>query len=143
MICSSAAVPNRRNNNRRGLRRRLIPLEVFIYGVFLPLILFAHPHRNSPQAYALALVLSLGMVGTIVALAVMGARRADEFQRALLTQAMLWGIGGTLSINTVSGLLEFFTDAPKLPLLASFPIFLAIFMTSRAVLLRRYWNGNE
>jgi len=83
------------------------------------------------------------MVATIVTLAIMGARRTDEFQRALLTQAMIWGIGGTLSINTVSGLLEFFTDAPQLPLLASFPIFLVIFMTARTVLFRRYRNGME
>jgi hypothetical protein len=40
-------------------------------------------------------------------------------------------------------LLEFFTDAPKLPLLASFPIFLVIFMTAKTVLLRRYRNGIE
>jgi hypothetical protein len=124
-------------------RRRLVPLEIFIYGVFLPAVFFAHPQRNSLGAYALALFLSLSMVGTMIALAVMAARRTDEFQRALLTQAMIWGTGGTLAINTVSGLLEFFTDTPQLPVLASFPIFLVIFMTAKTVLFRRYRVGNE
>jgi len=124
-------------------KRKLVPLEVFIYGVFLPAVLFAHPHRNSLGAYALALFLSLSMVGTMIALAVMAARRTDEFQRTLLTQAMLWGITGTLSITTVWGLLQFFTDVWQLPLLSAFPIFLAIFMTAKTVLFRRYRVGNE
>jgi len=126
-----------------GRKKRKIAIEVFIYGVFLPVVLFAHPQRNSLRAYLVALFLSLSMVGTMIALAVMAARQTDEFQRKLLTQAMLWGIGGTLSINTVSGLLEFFTDAPQLPLLASFPIFLVIFMTAKTVLFRRYRIGDE
>jgi predicted permease len=124
-------------------KRKLLPLEMFIYGIFLPAVLFAHPHRNSLLAYALALFLSLSMVGTMIALAVMAARRTDEFQRKVLTQAMLWGTGGTLAINTVSGLLEFFTDAPQLPVLASFPIFLVIFMTAKAMLFRRYRVDHE
>jgi len=124
-------------------KKRKVAIEVFIYGVFLPAVLFTHPHRNSLGAYALALFLSLSMVGTMISLAVMAARQTDEFQRALLTQAMIWGIGGTLSINTVSGLLDLFTDAPKLPLLASFPIFLVIFMAAKTVLFRRYRNGIE
>jgi hypothetical protein len=126
-----------------GSKKRKVAIEAFIYGVFLPVVLFTHPQRNSLRAYVVALFLSLSMVGTMIALAVMAARQTDEFQRKLLTQAMLWGIGGTLSINTVSGLLEFFTDAPQLPLLASFPIFLVIFMTAKTVLFRRYRAGDE
>ena len=126
-----------------GRKKRKVAIEVFIYGVFLPAVLFAHPHRNSLGAYVFALFLSLTMVGTMIALAMMAARQTDEFQRTLLTQAMIWGIGGTLSINTGSGLLEFFTDAPQLPLLASFPIFLAIFMTAKTVLFRRYRTRDE
>ena len=34
--------------------------------------------------------------------------------------------------------MEFFTDLPQLPLLASFPIFLVIFLTAKTVLFRRY-----
>lgn len=132
MLCESVVEAGGRK------KRKLLPLEIFIYGVFLPAVLFAHPQRNSLRAYAFALFLSLSMVGTMIALAVMAARRTDEFQRKLLTQAMLWGIGGTLSINTVSGLLEFFTDAPQLPVLASFPIFLVIFMSAKTLLFRRY-----
>jgi hypothetical protein len=119
-------------------KKRMVAIEVFIYGVFLPAVLFTHPQRNTMSAYALAIFLSLSMVGTMIALAVMAARQTDEFQRKLLTQAMIWGIGGTLSINTVSGLMEFFTDLPQLPLLASFPIFLVIFLTAKTVLFRRY-----
>ena len=77
-----------------GSKKRMVAIEVFIYGVFLPAVLFTHPQRNSMSAYALAIFLSLSMVGTMIALAVMAARQTDEFQRKLLTQAMIWGIGG-------------------------------------------------
>ncbi len=137
MLCTSILKPG------SGRKRRTIAIEVFLYGIFLPMVLFAHPHRNSLSAYVFALLLSLGMVGTMIALAVMAVRQTDEFQRAVLTKAMLWGIGGTLSINTISGLLEFFTDARPLPLLASFPIFLVVFLSAKAWLFRGYRIGNE
>jgi hypothetical protein len=138
MACDSIAQPG-----KRQMRRKLLPIELFIYGVFLPLVLFAHPPRNSPSAYALAIILSLTMVATIIKLAFMAARQTDEFQRTLLLQAMLWGIGGTLSITTVWGLLEFFTDAWQLPLLSAFPIFLVITVTAKFILFRRNRAADE
>jgi hypothetical protein len=123
-------------SGKRGQERKLLPVQLFIYGVFMPLVLFAHPVRNSVKAYVLALVLSLTMVATIITLGFMAARQTDEFQQKLLMQAMLWGICGTLSITTVWGLLEFFTNVWQLPLLASFPIFLVITMTAKWVLFR-------
>ena len=73
----------------------------------------------------------------------MAARQRDEFQRMLLTQAMIWGICGTLSITTVSGLLDLFTDLPQLPVLSAFPIFLAISMTAKIILFRRNRAADE
>ena len=135
MVCDSNTEAKRRN--KREMQRKLFPVELFIYGIFLPFVLYAHPARNSTKAYVLALLLSLSMVATIIALGVMAARRSDEFQRLLLTRAMVWGICGTLSITTVWGLLEVFTNVRQLPLLSGFPIFLAITMTAKFILFRR------
>lgn len=135
MVCDSSADANRRS--KRAMERKLFPVELFIYGIFLPFVLFAHPARNSFKAYFLALFLSLTMVATIIALGVMAARRTDEFQRMLLTQAMIWGICCTFAITTVWGLLELFTDVRQLPLLSAFPIFLAITLTAKFILFRR------
>jgi hypothetical protein len=135
-MTDNPAIPAR-CGNKRQMQRHLLPIQVFIYGVFTPAVLFAHPVRNSAKAYALAIFLSVTMVATILRLGFLTVQRTDEYQRLLLTRAMLWGICGTLSITTVSGLLELFTDLPQLPVLASFPIFLAITMTAKAVIFRR------
>ena len=66
MECDSTA--EGRRNGKRKMDRKLLPVQLFIYGIFLPAVLFAHPARNSVKAYMLALFLSLTMVATIILL---------------------------------------------------------------------------
>jgi len=66
------------------------------------------------------------------------AEEKDEFQRTVLVQSMLWGIGATLAVTSVWGLLENFVSVPHLDLFLVYPLFWAIVGMSAPVLKARY-----
>jgi hypothetical protein len=133
MLCDSSTEAKRLT--RREMRRKFFP----IYSLYLICFLFYNfrpPDRNSPYAYLLAISMSVSMIGMIVALAIATNRQRDEYQRQLLMQAMMWGIGGSLSITTIWGLLETLTAVPHMPVLMNFPIFLSIAVIAKVILFR-------
>jgi hypothetical protein len=62
----------------------------------------------------------------------------DEFQRNLMVQALLGGIGGTLVATTVWGNLEAFVHVPHLQSIWIYPIFWLFVGLSTPVVLWRY-----
>ena len=110
--------------------------------VFFLLIDFK-PAKDSTAAWVLGLAAGISMVAMLVAAAVGLARQRDEFQRKLLTEAMIWGVGGMLGITTIWGLLEVHTSIPKMDILMNFPIFMAITAIAKVVIFRRNPVGSE
>jgi len=140
MICDVSTETKRRA--RREVQRKFGAVYLLYLGFYL-LYNFSHPARNSALAYVLLACVSLSMVAMVVTLAVVTTRHRDEFQRQLLMQAILWGVCGTFAITTVWGMLETFTDLPRLPILATFPIFIVIMAAAKLTLFRRYRAANE
>jgi hypothetical protein len=62
----------------------------------------------------------------------------DEFQRNLLVQSMLGGIGGCLAVTTMSGYLTDFAHAPQMDLIWVYPIFWLFVVLSYPVVKARY-----
>ena len=62
----------------------------------------------------------------------------DEFQRNLLVQCLLGGIGGTLAVTTVWDYMEDFARAPRLDLVWVYPIFWLFVALTYPVVARRY-----
>jgi hypothetical protein len=62
-------------------------------------------------------------MGMLVVTGLYLSEEKDEFQRELMVQSLLAGIGLTLASTTVWGYLEDFTHAPHLSLVWIFPMF--------------------
>jgi len=71
------------------------------------------------MAVLAAVGFSLCFMGLILTAALMLAKKRDEFQRNLLNQALLWGIGVTMTITIIWGCLQEFANARPLPPLRS------------------------
>lgn len=62
----------------------------------------------------------------------------DEFQRNLLVQSLLGGIGGILALETVWGNLEDLAHAPHLDLIWVYPLFYLFVLISYGLVWLRY-----
>lgn len=99
--------------------------------------------RNTPPApgawrYLFAVAPALPLLATIWAMGAYLVEEADEFKRAILAQAMLWGIGITLSFTTVWGFLEENAGVPHFPLYLAFPVFCAGMGVAQVFVRRAY-----
>lgn len=75
-------------------------------------------------AYPLAILPALPIIGALVLTGTYLAEETDEFQRTLLIQSLLGGIGVTLATTTVWGYLEHFVRmTPHLDPIFVYPIF--------------------
>jgi peptidoglycan/LPS O-acetylase OafA/YrhL len=117
----------------------LFTLYMLIYMVTM----FVKPTKDTPLAWALDLGTGISMVAMLIAAAVGMARQRDEFQRKLLTEAMIWGTGGMLAITSIWGLLEVHTSIPRMDILFNFPIFITITAIAKVALFRRNAAGAE
>jgi len=121
-------------------------LTIRVWGAVLFSVLFTvvaamairFGHFTGVLAYLVAALPALPIIGVIVAFGVFLREEKDEFQRNLLVQCLLGGIGGTLAVTTVWGNLEAFVHAPHLPLMWIYPIFWLFVGLSTPVVLLRY-----
>jgi hypothetical protein len=120
------------------MRRLLATMLLYALSLVLAVWVFVHFRPTGVPAYALAVLSAIPMIGTLAVFGLYLAEEKDEFQRFIGVQAMLWGIGGTLTVTTVWGFLEDFVHVPHLQLILVFCIFWLFFGISLPVLLARY-----
>ena len=118
---------------------RFVP-TMTAYVVFL---LFAEwaIHRFHPTGwllYGLAVLPAIPIVGIIVVVGLYLAEEKDEFQRNLLIQSMLWGLGAIMALTTVWGFLQIFTPIPRFQPYMTFPLFWCFQGIATGVLQKRY-----
>lgn len=95
-------------------------------------------HFKGVLAYLVAVLPALPIVGQLVATGVYLSEETDEFQRNLLVQCLLGGIGGTLAAAMMWGYVEDFTRAPHLDLVWVYPAFWVFVALSMPVVKLRY-----
>ena len=123
---------------RRYTKRLAITMFFYLAFMFLAGWSFHHLHPTGFIVYLLAVLPALPLVASLAVIGVYIAEETDEFERSILVQSMLWGLGGTLSVATVWGFLEDFARAPHLSSFYIF-IFFWIFMgISQPFIRRRY-----
>jgi hypothetical protein len=111
-----------------------------LYTLFLILAVWEFKHRNPTGvlAYLLAVLPSLPIIGGLVVVGLYLAEEKDEFQRTVLVQSMLWGIGATLAVTSVWGFLENFVQVVHFDLYLVFPLFWFFVGIFSPVLKARY-----
>ncbi len=78
------------------------------------------------------LVATLAIVGLYI------AEESDEFERSIIVQSMLWGLGGALSVSTIWGFLEDFAQAPHISTFYVYVMFWIFMGISQPFIRRRY-----
>ena len=84
---------------------------------------FRFGHPSGWLAYLIATLPAFPIMGMLVVTGLYLADEKDDFQRTLMVQSLLGGIGLTLSSTTMWGYLEDFAHAPHLSLVWIFPMF--------------------
>jgi hypothetical protein len=89
-------------------------------------------------AYLLAILPSLAILGVIVSLGVYLVEEKDEFQRTLMVELLLWGLGGVLVLTSAWGSLETFVHIPHLMPTMTYSLFWIFVGISYPFLQRKY-----
>ena len=95
-------------------------------------------HLKGLPAYPVAVLPALPILWVLIETGRYLAAEKDEFQRNLLVQCMLGGIGGTLATTTAWGYLEAFAHVPHLQAVWIYPIFWLFVVIAWPVVYRRY-----
>ena len=90
-------------------------------------------YASTPLRVAIALGLALSVLGVIVAIGRYLIEEADEYQRMIQAQAVIWATGITLSVSTLWGYLAVMRLVGDLPAADVFLVFNAGWLLVTAV----------
>jgi len=120
----------------------VVPLFFFVMAMDVVLgFLESHYHHFHPSgvlALVCAAVQSLPIVASIVIAGLYLAEETDDFQKTVLVQSLLWGIGVTLAVATFCGSLEKYGQVQRMNLWSIQLVFFAVAVVSTLVARWRY-----
>ena len=99
---------------------------------------FVFGHLAGVLAYIVAVLPALPIVWALVGAGTYLTEETDEFQRNMMIQSLLAGMGITLAATTIWGYLEDFARAPRLHLAWVYPLFWLFTALSYPVVKMRY-----
>lgn len=99
---------------------------------------YRHLHMTGVWACLLAVVFALPSLAFVAIFGFYLKEEQDEFQRNLWVQALVWGIGATVTITSFWGTLVEFEVVKGLKLMFVFPLFMLITCIARLVLRLSY-----
>jgi hypothetical protein len=111
------------NKNLSPLQRRTMQLFGAGLGLTAALSMVTHDwfkqeHHSVFLAYVLAVLPTIPVIGIIVVVGRYLTRETDEFIRMIVVQAILWGLGVTMAVDTfLGGLLIYPTLTRLIPFL--------------------------
>lgn len=112
-----------KNPAYRRYTRRMLPLSLLYVGaIMLASWLVADRSTINAVSVGLALLPGLAILGWIWAMARLLIELDDEFLRLLEVRKVLVATGVTLAACSVWGLLEIYTNVPRLPVFLVFPL---------------------
>jgi hypothetical protein len=124
--------------SRRYMFRLTLTTLVYLLFTFIAEWSFHHLHPTGLMVYLLAILPALPAVGSIAIVGLYIAEESDEFERSILVQSMLWGLGVALAISTVWGSLEIFANAPHRSAFFAYLFFWIAYAISGVVIRLRY-----
>jgi hypothetical protein len=123
---------------RRYIYRLAPTMATYIVFLFIAQWSFHHLHPIGLVVYVLAILPALPLVGSLAVVGLYIAEESDEFERSIIVQSMLWGLGGALSVSTIWGSLEDFARAPHLSTFYVFLFFWIFMAISQPFIRLRY-----
>jgi hypothetical protein len=108
---------------RRFVIQMWIVAGLCIFFALVAALAFRLGHPSGLLAYAVAVLPAIPIVGALISTGTYLAEEPDEFQRSLLVQSLLGGIGVTLAATTAWGYLEHFVHTPHFDAIWVYPIF--------------------
>ena len=123
---------------RRYVIQMFVTAMLCIFFSVLAVVGFRITHATGALAYVLGALPALPIMAALVLTGVYLDDEKDEFQRNLLVQSLLGGIGATLSLTTLWGNLEDFAHAQHLGLTWIYPLFWGFSGLSYFVVRLRY-----
>jgi hypothetical protein len=97
-----------------------------------------HHLTGGVQAYFLATLFAAPIVAIIIVFGLYLREEKDEFERTVITQSMVWGLGGTLAVTTFWEGLDLFGQAKHFGPFGVFVIFLVFTNISKFFVRRSY-----
>jgi hypothetical protein len=132
-------MPTLRNPAQKRYIKRFLPtMAAYIAVIFGASYAFDRFHPTGIAAYALAIAPGIPILGVIAVIGLYLAEEKDEFERSVLVESMLWGIGFTVALCTVWGLLEIYAGAPKMWVFLVGPIFCGAYGLATPLIRLRY-----
>lgn len=86
----------------------------------------------------LGILMALLYIGFIANFGLYLAEEKDEFERAVLSQSMLWGVGATMIVASSWGVLELFDKVRHLNPVWFVPLFCFFMAAARFLIRRKY-----
>lgn len=123
---------------RRFVVRMWAAAGMCVLFAFVAAFAFRYGHLHGVPAYLVAVLPALPIIGALIWTGVYLDEEKDEFQRNLLIQSLLGGMGVTLSVTTAWGYLEDFTRVPHMNLVYVYAIFWFSAALSYPVVRMRY-----
>jgi len=108
---------------KRYLARFVWAMVAYAIFLILSVLVFVHYRPTGVIAWTLAVLPAVGIIWQMVIFGLYLGEEKDEFMRNLQIQAMLWGIGSTLTVTTVWGFLEGFVHIHHMDPILVYPIF--------------------
>ena len=133
MFCSIKSPPQ-----RKFVWRFSVAMVIYPAFAILAVLGFVRLHAAGVASYLLAALPALPIAAALAATGAYLAEEKDEFLRNLQVQSLLGGIGGTLVLITVWGVLENFAHVRRMDLLWIWPIFWVLTGISFAAVMGRY-----
>jgi hypothetical protein len=123
---------------RRYVYRLAPTMAVYLVFLFIARWSFHHLHPTGLVVYLLAILPALPLVGSLAVVGLYIAEESDEFERSIMVQSMLWGLGGALAISTIWGFLEDFANAPHISTFYVYLFFWILMGISQPFIRMRY-----
>ena len=123
---------------RRFAARMWIAGGLCVLFAFIAAFAFRHGHLHGIPAYLVAILPALPIFGALIWTGVYLDEEKDEFQRNVLIQCLLGGMGVTLAVTTAWGYLEDFAGVPHMDPVYVYAIFWFAAVLSYPVVRMRY-----
>jgi hypothetical protein len=116
ILCKSRAA-------RQYRRQFLMAMVAYVAALSFAVHFTVRHHPGGMEAYGVAILPAVPVLGIIVIVGIYLADEQDEYQRTVLVQSMMWSMGLTLATLTVWGFLEVFANIAHFQPYLAFPLF--------------------